>query len=72
VHDTGLGWPALLLDRPGTVDGTVIPLRDPVAALPALDDFEGPDYRRVRVALDDGAVAWAYVWTGDRTPLRPL
>jgi gamma-glutamylcyclotransferase (GGCT)/AIG2-like uncharacterized protein YtfP len=76
VYDTGLGWPALLLDGPGPLDGpgevsgTVVPLRDPVTLLPTLDDFEGPDYRRVRLALDDGTIAWAYVWIGDHKILQ--
>ncbi len=85
VYDTGLGWPALLLDnqedgRPAGRDdgieaeatGTLIPLRDPTALLPALDGYEGPDYRRVRLVLHDGRVSWAYVWMGDRTDLRPI
>jgi gamma-glutamylcyclotransferase (GGCT)/AIG2-like uncharacterized protein YtfP len=76
VHDTGLGWPAMLLDRPGAggrgeVAGTVIPLREPGTLLPVLDRYEGPDYRRVRLTLTDGTLAWAYVWVGDRAILRP-
>jgi hypothetical protein len=95
VYDTGLGWPALLLESltgpgadpgagpgadpgagPGSgagsgAEGTLIPLRDPVSLLPGLDAYEGPDYRRVRVVLAGGAVAWAYLWVGDRSILRP-
>lgn len=75
VYDTGLGWPAMLLDGPrqsGDVPGTLIPLSDPEALLPVLDDYEGPDYRRVRLTLTDGTLAWAYLWIGDRTFLRPI
>ncbi len=70
VYDTGLGWPALLLDGGGTAEGTLIPLRDPAELLPVLDRYEGPDYRRTRLVTADGDAAWAYVWTGDRTNLR--
>jgi gamma-glutamylcyclotransferase (GGCT)/AIG2-like uncharacterized protein YtfP len=77
VFDTGLGWPALLLGTgqngdTARVAGTVIPLRDPETLLPVLDEYEGPDYRRVRLTLTDGTPAWAYLWIGDRTILRPI
>lgn len=62
VLDTGRGYPAWRPDAPSTTPGTVIELRDPVAALPALDAYEGPDYRRVRTTLADGTVCWAYAW----------
>jgi gamma-glutamylcyclotransferase (GGCT)/AIG2-like uncharacterized protein YtfP len=79
--DTGLGWPAMLLgDQPG-VPGTLIRLREPATLLPALDRYEGPDYRRVRLVVAPvadqrvdapfEAVSWAYVWVGDRSGLRP-
>jgi gamma-glutamylcyclotransferase (GGCT)/AIG2-like uncharacterized protein YtfP len=70
-YDTGLGWPAMLLGEHPDVPGTLTPLRDPVGLLPALDEYEGPDYRRVRLTLPlDGAVTWAYAWVGDRGRLR--
>jgi hypothetical protein len=109
VYDTGLGWPALLLDDlpndrsdglpndrsdgrsdgprvvsavdPGAgpeggsaagEPGTLIPLRDPAGLLPTLDAYEGPDYRRARLVLAGGAVAWAYLWVGDRSILRRI
>lgn len=75
VFDTGLGRPAPPLDavphpgpRAGSVPGTYVLLRDPVAALAALDDHEGPGHRRIRLRLDDGSVAWAYLRRGDRSP----
>ena len=52
VHDTGRGYPALVRDAPVTLaPGHVVELDDPVAALPALDAYEGPGYRRERVAV---------------------
>lgn len=63
VRDTGLGYPAWLPDVPGRTPGSVVPLRDPAAVLPALDDYEGPEYRRIRAVVPaDGTVCWAYAW----------
>jgi gamma-glutamylcyclotransferase (GGCT)/AIG2-like uncharacterized protein YtfP len=72
VYDTGLGWPAMLLGEQPTVRGTLTRLRRPETLMPTLDDYEGPQYRRVRILLpDSGTVSWAYVWVGDRARLRP-
>ena len=63
LHDTGRGYPAL---RPGDgpgVPGHLLRLERPEEALPVLDEYEGDEYRRVRVALPDGRVCWTYVWT---------
>ncbi|MDN5933260.1 MAG: gamma-glutamylcyclotransferase, partial [Pseudonocardia sp.] len=74
--DTGRGYPAWIPDAPGPTPGTLIELRDPVAAFPAMDAYEGRDYRRIRTALADGTVAWAYAWrsatTGFRSGWRPV
>jgi gamma-glutamylcyclotransferase (GGCT)/AIG2-like uncharacterized protein YtfP len=51
VHDTGRGYPALVRDADRVAPGHVVELADPVAALPALDAYEGPGYRRERVAV---------------------
>jgi gamma-glutamylcyclotransferase (GGCT)/AIG2-like uncharacterized protein YtfP len=62
LFDTGLGHPAL---RPGDgpgVPGWVLRLTSPEDALPALDAYEGDEYRRVRVVLPDGSVCWTYLW----------
>ncbi len=67
VLDTGRGYPAWLPHGDGTTPGTVIELRDPVAAFPAMDDYEGPDYRRGRVTLIDGTVCWSYAWISPTT-----
>lgn len=65
LHDTGLGYPAL---RPGggvaNVPGHVLRLTSPEEALPVLDEYEGDEYRRVRVTLPDGRVCWTYLWRG--------
>ncbi|MEV1295595.1 gamma-glutamylcyclotransferase family protein [Pseudonocardia sp. NPDC049635] len=72
VADTGRGYPALNLDGNSGVPGYVVELADPVLALPALDGYEGPEYRRIRVVLDDGAVCWAWLWTAPRDGHVPL
>jgi gamma-glutamylcyclotransferase (GGCT)/AIG2-like uncharacterized protein YtfP len=56
VHDTGRGYPALVRDAAAAADGVLAPghvveLDDPVAALPGLDAYEGPGYRRERVVV---------------------
>jgi gamma-glutamylcyclotransferase (GGCT)/AIG2-like uncharacterized protein YtfP len=56
VHDTGRGYPALVRNPTAVADGVlahghVVELDDPVATLPALDAYEGPDYRRERVVV---------------------
>ncbi|UVS76846.1 gamma-glutamylcyclotransferase [Actinokineospora sp. UTMC 2448] len=65
LYDTGFGYPALLRGAGSVVSGWSVPLRSG-AALAALDEYEGPQYARVRVVLTDGSVAWTYVW------LRPV
>ncbi|MCD2191448.1 gamma-glutamylcyclotransferase [Actinomycetospora soli] len=64
VYDTGHGYPALVAG-PGTARGHVVTLADPARALPALDAYEGPDYRRERVVVYRAAkaeLAWAWLW----------
>ncbi|GAA2825011.1 gamma-glutamylcyclotransferase family protein [Crossiella cryophila] len=63
LYDTGEGWPGLRIDPAGEVPGWLLPLADPVAALPVLDEYEGTEYRRIRLALADGTVCWTYVFT---------
>jgi gamma-glutamylcyclotransferase (GGCT)/AIG2-like uncharacterized protein YtfP len=62
--DTGLGYPAFRPggDGPG-VPGHVVRLRSPESAFPVLDEYEGLEYRRVRVVLPDGKISWTYLWT---------
>lgn len=48
-----------LRERPGrAVDGERIEVSS--SELAALDAYEGPDYRRIRVALASGQTAWVY------------
>ena len=54
VGDTGHGYPALLPAGTGRVPGWVVRVRDPAALLRRLDHYEGPEYRRIRVAAVDG------------------
>ncbi|HEX3778058.1 MAG TPA: gamma-glutamylcyclotransferase family protein [Pseudonocardiaceae bacterium] len=63
LYDTGLGWPALRLAGRTEVPGRLLRLRTPAAALAMLDEYEGKEYRRVRVALPDGSLCWTYEWT---------
>lgn len=72
VHDTGLGYPALRRGTGGRAPGWVVPVRDPAAVLPALDAYEGGQYRRERVITTDGTVCWAYVWAGPFDGLAAL
>jgi gamma-glutamylcyclotransferase (GGCT)/AIG2-like uncharacterized protein YtfP len=72
LGDSGNGYPGLVGDGAGTAPGWVVPVRDPVALLPRLDAYEGPEYRRVRVAADDGTACWTYVWTAGENLLVPL
>jgi gamma-glutamylcyclotransferase (GGCT)/AIG2-like uncharacterized protein YtfP len=73
--DTGLGYPAMLPGPRPDVPGTLLPVRDPRTLLASVDRYEGARYRRVRlVVLPDGGeptIAWAYLWAGDRSTLRP-
>ncbi|MHA6792452.1 gamma-glutamylcyclotransferase family protein [Pseudonocardia bannensis] len=72
VFDTRRGYPAL---RPGAghgAPGWVVPVRDPAALLPALDAYEGPEYRRIRITVTDGTVCWAYAWSSPLHGLVPL
>lgn len=72
LFDTGLGYPALRLgDGPG-VSGWVVDLARSTATLSILDEYEGVEYHRVRVALPGGLLCWTYVWTGSFTGLRML
>ncbi|MFI7676205.1 gamma-glutamylcyclotransferase [Actinophytocola sp. NPDC049390] len=72
LFDTGLGYPALRLGEGPGVSGWVIDLARPTAALSLVDDYEGAEYHRVRVALPGGQLCWTYVWAGGFEGLRML
>jgi gamma-glutamylcyclotransferase (GGCT)/AIG2-like uncharacterized protein YtfP len=67
VHDPGTGYPALRFDPAERTPGWLLPLADPAAAWPRLDDYEGAEYVRTRVRLSDGVAAWVYRWHTDPT-----
>jgi gamma-glutamylcyclotransferase (GGCT)/AIG2-like uncharacterized protein YtfP len=72
LFDTGFGYPALRLgDGPG-VPGWVVELAAPAATLSTMDEYEGSEYRRVRVVLPGGVPAWTYVWVGPFDGMREL
>jgi hypothetical protein len=76
LFDTGDGYPAARFalgpaEPIGQVHGLRIRLRNPAVAFAALDDFEGPGYRRVIVTTDRGP-ADAYEWLGAWHSLREL
>ncbi|MGW0518787.1 gamma-glutamylcyclotransferase family protein [Crossiella sp. NPDC003009] len=70
LYDTGEGYPGLLPGTGEEVPGWLLPLADPVAALPVLDEYEGEEYRRIRIALADGTVCWTYVYAAATAGLR--
>jgi gamma-glutamylcyclotransferase (GGCT)/AIG2-like uncharacterized protein YtfP len=72
LFDTGLGYPALRLGEGPGVSGWVVDLARPATGLSTLDEYEGAEYRRVRVALPGGQLCWTYVWAGGFEGLRML
>jgi gamma-glutamylcyclotransferase (GGCT)/AIG2-like uncharacterized protein YtfP len=82
LGDTGLGYPALLPLDEGRVAGWVVPVHDPAGLLRRrLDAYEGPEYRRIRVAAVEGTgngstgdvtACWTYGWAGAAGLLTPL
>jgi gamma-glutamylcyclotransferase (GGCT)/AIG2-like uncharacterized protein YtfP len=75
VCDTGRGYPALLPDGATTAPGWFVPVRAPAALLRRLDGYEGPGFRRIRVAaLAEGAqrACWTYSWAAGTDGLTTL
>lgn len=72
LYDTGLGYPALHQTGAGLVPGWTLRLRESARALPELDDYEGPEYRRVRVVDSNGRLCWTYLWIEPVAGFSPL
>lgn len=69
-----LGYPALVLDPSGArVDGFVFSSDRLAAHWPALDDFEGDAYRRVRTTVTraNGSTVEAFVYVLRHAPPGP-
>jgi gamma-glutamylcyclotransferase (GGCT)/AIG2-like uncharacterized protein YtfP len=72
LYDTGHGYPALRLGPGPGVQGWLVELRDPPdPALSAMDEYEGPEYRRVPITLPDNIQAWTYIWIESFDNLHP-
>jgi gamma-glutamylcyclotransferase (GGCT)/AIG2-like uncharacterized protein YtfP len=70
LYDTGRGYPAAVFDSAGPpLPGWCCELTDPPLA--ELDRWEGPEYARVQVTLDDGTTAFAYHWIAPLEGLEP-
>ncbi len=71
-------YPGAVLDAtaPGFVHGEVVEARDDASLLAALDDYEGAEFRRERIAVqtDDGRThtCWVYVLAGEPDPARVI
>ncbi len=64
LYHLPFGYPAIVDAEDGEVHGELVTFDDLEARLPALDDYEGDEYRRVvRSIRVEGAVttAWCYV-----------
>lgn len=72
--DTGYGYPALVLEGTGAVQGVALDLRpgSADAALELLDGIEGSAYRRVVVASVQGDPLQTYEWVGSTEGFVPL
>jgi gamma-glutamylcyclotransferase (GGCT)/AIG2-like uncharacterized protein YtfP len=61
-------YPGYRTEPDGVVNGELWDLRDAVAILAAMDDYEGPEYSRVVISLFSSASsrtsAWIYLYTG--------
>jgi len=71
LYDTGRGYPAFRWGA-GEVPAQLVRLTDPAAALPVLDEYEGPEYERAVLALPDGRECWVYTWLLPVAGMRPL
>jgi gamma-glutamylcyclotransferase (GGCT)/AIG2-like uncharacterized protein YtfP len=72
VCDTGRGYPALVPDGAGRAPGWLVPVRGTPALLERIDGYEGPEYRRTRLATSEGTACWTYAWAAGTADLTPL
>ena len=77
LYDTGQGYPALLLDGGPGVPAQLFALSDPATALPVIDAYEGPEYERTVLHLNQttcssAARLWVYTWIAPTTGLSRL
>lgn len=61
-------YPGYRPDPPGEVHGELYRLTNPEATLEALDDYEGPEYRRVTARISTGETAWIYQFESQPPP----
>ena len=71
LYDTGRGYPAFCRGS-SAVSGWTVTLRTPASALAELDEYEGDEYRRVRVIDSAGELCWVYLWVTSMVGMRPL
>jgi len=76
LYDTGRGYPAATFGAPtgSVVHGTVVRL-DPeriLAALAALDRYEGHEYERITLLTQAGVEAAAYAWIASLAGCRAV
>lgn len=76
LYRTPYGWPAAVFDPAASspVPGLVITLRDPVRALPVLDEIEGTCgglFHR-RLITTTAGQCWAYHWPGQTSVFQKI
>lgn len=76
LYRTPYGWPAAVFDPSATtvVPGLIVMLRDPVQALPVLDEIEGTGtglFQR-RLIVTASQQCWAYHWPGTTSTFQPI
>ncbi len=53
-------YPGVIFDNGGLIYGDLYEINPLV--LPNLDEFEGQEYRRVKIKTNDGFECWVYEW----------
>lgn len=66
LYDFGRYPGAKRAEDPGeSIVGEIFRLDDPGAILPALDEYEGPEFERALVSITDARECWIYWYIGD-------